>query len=253
MCSSVFQKKLPQNLKIEVNMIADATSYHKKAVISGGVQTTNFVYTIDNVLLYVWKEETFTSPPSGSEYVVDLKAVDLIKQNLAAAATSHDLSFNLKPSTHSIVVALQSSLAETGYVYTPTEFIVAGGIELALTAFRMQYAGQQYSNPQYSLEYTNATNTLYGYPLLHAQAIMNLDADIEQAGWMAFSEWFKDPVHHFKVVKAEDDRSTNLQVNFTTSAATADTNIIVYSEYSRACYIKYNADGMPSSVSVEDI
>lgn len=254
-CSALFQKQIPQNCNLRVDLVADS-SFSTKAVesatVTAGATNADYAYYIDDVRLYVWIESGYEVAPENSEYVLDLKACNVIRDSLTSATSQH-LRYNVAPSTYAIGFGLQLATADSANPIAPTEFktALAGGIERQISSFRMQYAGQQFSSPQYTLDATTG-ETLRGYPLLYAQGVMNGDFDLESAGWMTFQEWFRDPVFQFKVIKPEDDRSTALQVDFvSTDPSTA--NAIVYYEYSKAVYIRYDSAGNVTSVGVEEI
>lgn len=252
-CSGMFQKKIPQNVSTRISMVADA-DYENRAVESeditkGTAAGTNFRYRCKDVKLFVWMEEGAEGAPAGSTYQMDLKSCEVINHSLLNTAAQR-IKLNVKPSTYGLTFAIQDSDVSNSAVYSPTEFRERNNIERSLTYLRMIYAGQQFNQPQ--IDFTNDGTVLAGYPLVHAMNFYSGDFDLESAGYEKFSSFWDEVIHQWSITKPEDDKSTQLEVDFT-STASANAALIINNNYSKACYIQYDSAGIVTSVSVEEI
>ena len=197
----------------------------KTSVVAGtGLAANNYTVTVTKLEFFACFYE-HDADISGSTIYLDTRELSLVSRNLAA--TSEEFVATVKPSTYRCMIFHQdvASRAGTGGRAPATHFKSSTdqAYHTTLASLQLSYAGQQVPQIPYSLSYT-AANNVNGYARALRDSAIALGYCDEE--WESLNTWSPlgdtaslGPMFAMSLIKPSDDRSTEVVISSTWTAA----------------------------------
>ena len=186
---------------------------------------------------------------SHDSVLIDL---DELKCRVSAASAQENTSYiTIEPSTSKIVLAVQPQTLGTGGELPSTRF-GNGTDELKISKVRVEYANQSLPSLPYEASAVNDTSR-YSLGRMYYDTVNAIAAQDHSAGFESLTTWKDSPLFVLPIVKNNDDRSTNcnVELNFQ-STPSVSTNMLLFNQYRKIVQLQYDGGDL-QTVSVNEV
>jgi len=212
----------------------------------------NYTINIKDFVMYLCLEET-------TELTKGEIAYDCISSEvyMGSAIQNFFKSYTVKPSTIRAGMAVQSSLSGNGLpgclggVVPPTIFKSAeNDHQEKIIGVRCKYGSRMYPEGDYIPELSATTNYVRRH---YVDSYLNEDLHLV-GSYESMTDYGTTygPLYSFDFTKASNDRNTNLDLTVKFSAAPADCNILLFTQYRKVIICKYNDNSEITEVFISD-
>lgn len=235
-------------------------SYRQFAIESTGANKIpglgqDYEFEVENMFMYV---NTVQGPSIiDQDYVIDLETIESQETQFDGNSFQSE-QFTVSPTTYQLTCAFQDSRIGQDTRYSASKFKLAGGLDLNLSRFHIQYAGKTLPSPDYDGQFKTTATALDFTGQMYAESQIYTGSVYSEGSSETIEDWQRrGPYYSFMWPKSGGDMSTRVIVYFkfdVPGGTLIDGNqrLIVFAHSRKAAVVQIR-NGMVQNVICQDV